>query len=208
MSAELFEAIERHELPRLVKLLSDGADPNAANPDQSGWRPLKLAVSELVEGGPIEAIVLLLQYGAIADGCYDPSGSTPLILAAQDRLLEAARLLLAAGANPNACDDEGDSPLRLSAERGDYDMAALLIAYGANQTINSAGGLSGMSALGWAVWKLDLPMVDLLMRSGADPKATDADRIVADDHLPPRTESNAEMWDTVAARLGIAGQQR
>ena len=202
MSAELFEAIDRHELPRLAKLLADGADPNAANPIHPGWGPLKLAVDELTQAHQQSFCcrmgVWLSRFRA---------GSTPLIVAAQYRLLEAARLLLAAGANSNARDDEGDSPLRLSAERSDHGMAALLLTCGATETVNEAGGISGMSALGWAVYKLDLPMVDLLLRAGADPKVTDADRMAAGDHLPPRTESNAEMWDVVAARLGVTSQR-
>lgn len=202
MESGLFNAIEEHDLGRLAAMLKSGADPNAEPSDQPSWVPLKLAVGELADGGPIEAVILLLRHGAVADGGGEPGGATALILAAMDGQLEAARLLLAAGGDPNVVDDEGDSPLRLCAERGDRDMAALLLLCGADRTIERAGGLSGNTALGWAAAKLDLPMIELLLRAGADSGTTDADRERPSDHLPPRTPENAALWDAAAVLLG------
>jgi uncharacterized protein len=126
MSLELFEAIERHDLPSLAALLAAGADPNADHPAQPSWVPLKAAVEELAEGGPIGAVVLLLRHGAVVDGGRAPGGATPLIVAALNRQAEAIRILLAAGVNPRARDDEGDTPLSLCVRSGDLMTADLL----------------------------------------------------------------------------------
>lgn len=131
MSLELFDAIERHDAARLVALLADGADPNAGHPDQPAWVPLKAAVEELSTGGGLTAVVLLLRYGAVADGGRIPGGATPLLVAALNRQAEAMRLLLAAGADPAIRDDEGDTALALCERAGDWAGAALLRLCGA-----------------------------------------------------------------------------
>ena len=201
MSAELFAAIEKHDLDRLAALLSRGADPNAVKPDWPGWLALHAAVNELEEGGSVEAVVLLLRHGASVDGLDPSRDATPLLMALFRNQLEAARMLLAAGANPNVVGSEGDSPLRWCVERGDTEMAATLLRCGATGTINDAGGPSGMSALGRAASRLDVATVTLLLGAGADPKALDADRRTALERLPPRDPDTPEAWDAVAALL-------
>lgn len=127
MSLDLFDAIERHDSSRVAMLLSSGADPNAHHPGQPSWVPLKAAA----EDGVLGAVVLLLRYGAKPDGGQEPSGATPLIVAALNGHAEVARLLLAAGADPSIRDDEGDTPLALSIRNGDDATAELLRLCGA-----------------------------------------------------------------------------
>jgi len=145
--------------------------------------------------------MLLLRYGANANA-IDPSRTAiPLLVAVRCRLVEAARLLLACGANPNVRDDEGDSPLRMSVERGDHEMAKMLLICGAEKTIHEWGGMSGMNALGRAAWRLDIPMIELLLRAGADPEVLDLDRCKAFERLPQREESDPQKWEAAAALL-------
>jgi hypothetical protein len=86
-------------------------------------------------------------------------------------------------------------------EQGEHELAALLLRCGATQTIDESGGLSGMTALGRAASQLDIPMLELLLRAGADPLVLDADRQTAREHLPPRTPHNQQSWDAAAALL-------
>ncbi len=58
-----------------------------------------------------------------------------------------------------------------------------------------------MSALGRAASRLDVPMLELLLRAGADPEALDLDRQRARERLPSRDSENQEAWDAVAALL-------
>lgn len=201
MSIELFEATEQHDLSRLVSLLSRGADPNATRAEGPGWRPLHTAIEELEHGGSIEALVLLLRHGAAVDGWDAKRDTTPLLMALFRHQLEAVRMLLAAGADPNVVGGEGDSPLRWSVEHDDFETAAMLLRCGATKTIDSAGGASGMSALGRAASQLNVPMIDLLLRAGADPDALDADHQIALERLPPRDTKDPQVWAAAAALL-------
>ena len=160
---------------------------------------MKSAAEEMAEGLSADALVLLLRHGARVDGGGNPGDATPLIVAALNSQVEAVRLLHAAGAKPNVRDDEGDSPLRLSVEKKHRQMAMALLLCGAD--VHDSGGFSGMSALGRAAWNLDIPMIELLLAAGADPDVLDSDRQTARQHLPPRAESDPQVWDAVAALL-------
>lgn len=202
MSTELFEAIEKHDLDRLSALLSGGADPNASKPEWPGWPALHAAINQLEEGGPIEALLLLLRHGASANGPSTPQDAPPLLMALFRNQPEAVRLLLAAGADPNLAGSEGDSPLRWCVEQGDRAMAAMLLRCGARRTLDEPGGPSGMTALGLAARRLDIPMLELLLQAGAAPEALDADRRTARQHLPPRSPENSQAWEAAVALLG------
>ncbi len=68
---------------------------------------------------------------------------SPLHVAARYGSVEAARLLLAAGVNPNVVDKQGNTPLMLAAASGGekaYDMVSLLLAHGANPALRNYVG--------------------------------------------------------------------
>jgi|SRR5579859_862290 len=115
---------------------------------------------------------------------------------------EAVRILLAAGADPNVVGDEGDSPLCLSVEANDQEMAALLLRCGADKTINQAGAVTGgMTALQVAAYRLNLPMIKLLLAAGADP-AVNLPYGSAQQCLPPRETADPQAWDEAMTLLG------
>lgn len=198
--AALFAAIESHDLDRLGELLAGGSDPSALKSTPPGWAALHEAIEQLEAGGPIEALVLLMRYGARVDS---DGGDTPLLMALYREQPQAVQLLLAGGADPNVRGPEGDSPLRVCAERGDVAMAETLLRCGARATIDDSGGPAGASALGIAARRLDLPMITLLLRWGADPSARDADYQIARERLPPRTPENAAARDAAERMLGM-----
>ena len=185
---DLFTAIESHDLDRIAELLSGNIDLNVLRPDQLGWTPLHESIEQLEDGGSIEALVMLLRHGALVNTWDADHESTPLLIALFREQPNAVHLLLAAGADPNVVGSEGDSPLRWYVEQGDYDGAAMLLRCGATETIDGFGGPSGMTALGRAAHRLDLRMIELLLRAGADPEALDADRFTARRRLPPYNE--------------------
>jgi hypothetical protein len=209
LSTELFEAIKRHDLNDLARLLKNGAGPDAAQPRhfrwsplQEGWHTLYAAIEELEEGGSIEALVLLLRYGASVEGWRHPEhNDSPLLMALFRDQVEAVRVLLAAGADPNVEGCEGDTPLRWSAEHGDISMAAILLRCGATNTIDNAGGPTGRTALGWAAHSLNIPMVELLLDFGASVYAFDADHRTARMRMSTRDASNGQTWDIIAQKL-------
>lgn len=79
-------------------------------------------------------------------------------------------------------------------------MAETLLRCDATDTIDDAGGPAGASALGIAARRLDVPMIELLLRWGADPESLDVDRMTARQRLPPSTPANAQ-WRDLAERL-------
>lgn len=194
MSEALIDAIEAGEVDRLAELLAAGADPNATVVSryyalEERLTPLLVAVRELQPpsdqepGRPIDAVVLLLRYGADVNLWDEEHSSTPVLNAVFVNNIEAVRILLAAGADPNVRDDEGDSPLRLCAQNGYLEMARLLLHCGASKSIHEAGGSAGMNALGLAATWLHVDMVRLLLAHGADPHVQDIDRMTVFDHL-------------------------
>ena len=186
MSEAFIEAIESGNVDRVAELLAAGADANATVISryydlEFRLTPLLAAVRSLQTPGapepgcPIDTIVLLLRFGADVNRWDEDHSSTPLITAVFNGHIEAAWILLAAGADPNVCDDEGGSPLRFCAEKGYLEMARLLLLCGANKTIHEGGAPSGMNALGYAATRLHVDIVRLLLAHGADPLIGDAD---------------------------------
>lgn len=185
MSDTLLEAIQSRDVGRLAALLAAGADPNERGKSRYSDNleaPLAAAIGELESvdpdsPGPIDAVVLLLRYGASVKDGDTSADANPLLMAVLIKHLEAVRLLLARGADPNVCDNEGTSPLRVCAQEGLLEMAQLLLQCGADKTIDEAGGPTGMNALGWAATRFDVEMVRLLLAHGANPTARDHDKM-------------------------------
>jgi ankyrin repeat protein len=201
MSDDIFKAIEQHDLDRLASLLSGATDPNMVQSREPRWRPLHAAIEELEQGGTIETLILLLRYGADVDAWDTNHAATPLLMALFRSQREATRILLARGASANVVGCEGDSPLRWAVEKDDLETAAMLLRCGAAKTINDARGVSGMTALGRAVSHLNIPMINLLLDAGADPKALDADHRTAHQRLPRREDVDPQVWDLAVAKL-------
>lgn len=94
--------------------------------DGAGYWPLK----SFAEKGDSEAVDWLLRHGATPD--FTSTGETALHSAVANNHLECARLLLAAGANPNQQDVDGCVPMWGVASDA---MLDLLLAHGADPTI-------------------------------------------------------------------------
>lgn len=97
----------------------------------------------------------------------EQGGGTALLFAARNGALDAARVLVAAKANPNDASADGTSALVMAAHSGHGALATFLLEHGANP--NLAG--SGYTALHAAVLRGDLALVKALLAHGASPSA-------------------------------------
>ncbi len=198
MSTEiLFTAIEQQNMNELATLLKEGTDPDTINNNKWGWSPLHAAIEELESGGPLEALILLLRSGANTETWDETKTSTPLLMALFRNQNEAARLLLAAGANPDVVGSEGDTPLLWCMENNNLDIVKTLLLCGLSETINNCDAISGKNALGIAAASLNVDMVDHLIRAGANPSLLDANYKKPAEYLPERTEENKNDHDEI-----------
>jgi hypothetical protein len=152
----------------------------------SSWRALKAEIDRL-NGGSAPAFFEACEKGDIGKLgdllAKDPSlvrtknvdadhgGWTRLHTAAQAGHLEAVRILLARGADPNAR-EEGDNtyPLHWAAARKNVDMVRALLDAGGD--VNGFGDVHGLDTIGWACVYREpgddpLPVANLLIERGA-----------------------------------------
>ena len=205
MAMDLFSAIEAHDTRVLTELLRQGADPDVIKPTWIRHRPLHAAIIEIEDGGPLEAIDILLSFGADINATYpDIGGMTPLMIALGNKLFGVARHLVNAGADPNVGSDEEDTPLQICISGQHYDMARFLLEKGATKTLNAGGEFMGRSPLGSAVSILDLTMADILLKAGADPTARDKDGAIPAKYIPPPSTGNTAERQAMLNLLNAA----
>ncbi|KAJ3097279.1 phosphate system positive regulatory protein pho81 [Phlyctochytrium bullatum] len=122
----LFNALEAGNcnLKILRLLLEHGAGMTRHN----GCSAVHLAVKL----GDIEALKLLLEFGADVEDCSNADLMTPLALAVMEEKSECIRVLLDAGANVDTLNDHEDSALLWACKKGCLDTARILIDRGAN----------------------------------------------------------------------------
>jgi ankyrin repeat protein len=152
-----------------------------------------VAINQLEEGGDLDTVLLLLNHRADVNAWDFGHNVTPLLLAIFNEQLHVVEILLKAGADPNVRNCEGDSPLRVCVEHGHLLTAQLLLKAAATKTVDEWGGLRGLTPLGMAAQKLDLPMLELLLDAGANPHALDEDYKTARERLPEANSLNASL---------------
>ncbi|AKT43314.1 ankyrin repeat domain-containing protein [Chondromyces crocatus] len=175
------------------------------------------------EGGQATLVKLALDRGQPADSPGGYWKRTPLAAAAAAGALDAVKLLLDAGADPNAKDGDGKSPVRLAVDRSAHDVAQLLVSRGGraerkelfehaacgelarvqalldervNPDVRAQLGRTSLheaAALGHAA------VVDALLQAGADPNLTD------DDGFTPLMDASDFGHAPIAAALLDAG---
>lgn len=150
----------RHQGAAAVQtLLSDGADPNAAEPD--GTSALHWAVHE----DDLESAKLLIRRNANPKAA-NRYGMTPLSLACRNGSVAMVELLLTAGADPNSTLPGGETPLMTAARAGSVATVRALIARGAD--VHAKEPKFGQTALMWAAADGHAETVQALVAAGAD----------------------------------------
>ena len=159
-AAELPDAAEKQDWPRVDSLLSAKSDVNAAQAD--GTTPLHWAAyhdrDALVEK--------LLAAGAKAE-VANRYGITPLLLACQNGSEKIVRALLDAGADANITQRGGETALMVAARTGRPAPVKLLLEKGAKV---DAQDRTGQTALMWAAADGHAEVISLLVAKGADVK--------------------------------------
>src|SRR6185295_2738524 len=147
--------------PEAVKLLLDrGGNPNARE-TTNGETALMWAAAEnhpevvrvlASHGAELNARSLALQYKQDRFGLEGvqtilPKGNwTPLMYAAREGSLEAAKALAETGAELNLTDPDGYTAMILSIINGHYDTAAMLVEKGADPEIADSAGMAALYA--------------------------------------------------------------
>jgi ankyrin repeat protein len=138
-------------------LLRAGADP--MHRDAKGFTPLHFAAGR----GMVDIVGALLPHCELDAAAAN--GQTPLSIAALEGHGEVARLLLEAGANPNAQDARGFTPAMTITAKSAPALREF-IRVGADFSIRS---LDGHTALHMAAWRGDVEVMRLLLGvSGMD----------------------------------------
>ncbi|MBO0904336.1 ankyrin repeat domain-containing protein [Jiella sonneratiae] len=104
-------------------------------------------------------------------------GDSLLMLASYHGHLDATRILLEKGADPERRNDRGQAPLAGAAFKGEMDIARLLLDHGA--AVDGSGD-DGRTALMTAAMFDRIAMVELFVERGADIEARAADGVTAE----------------------------
>lgn len=135
--ARLINAAKTGNAGLLSQVLAEGANPRFAEPQQQNT-----ALHLAAKVGSAPCIELLLRAGADANATNSVS-ATPLIYAAQQGHLDAARALLASGARKDVLTRKGKSALALAEEKNHAAVVALL-----NGTAGAGPAAGGFGAGG------------------------------------------------------------
>lgn len=167
--------------PDTVKvLLGHGADARAQMAENHASTPRWTALDAAVVMNDTVSLKLLLENHADPNATFDHSDrgnvyerdSTPLILAANYKHLENARILLAHKADVNARDSQGTTALWIAISKSDQPMVELLLDNGADANIGYEYA-NGWTVLHSIVRDGKKDLAELLLARGANVNATD-----------------------------------
>ena len=203
--------------PEVVKLLLDrGADPNAKE-STNGETALMWAAAQnhpdavrvlASHGAALNARSLPLQYKTDRFGLEGvltilPRGNwTPLMFAAREGSLDAAKALAEVGADLNLTDPESYTAMVISIINGHYDTAAMLVEKGAKPEL---GDSSGMGAL-YAAVDMNTPAEiygNPPLKSTSRIRAIDLMKVLLDHGANP----NAQLTATTVQRVHTPGDR-
>lgn len=158
---------ELREISLFESLFSAGADMNAL--DSIGDNPIRIAV----ESSSPRMVEWLLKHGSKPD-IPNRFNTRPLYYAVDSRMVETTRLLLEAGADPNAKFWRGNQSTYLctAASESYFDIVRLLLKYGADPNEPDFKGSAPLHYAAASSWPNEGGWcVEDLLKAGANPKA-------------------------------------
>jgi ankyrin repeat protein len=196
-ASQVADAVMNRDATTLRELIATEADVN--EPQLDGSTALHWAAHH----DDLAAAELLIRSGA-AVSAANRTGATPMRLAAINGSAAMVRLLLDAGADPNApLTDDGDTALMMAARTGLTEPVELLIERGAD--VDAVESWGGTTALMWAIAEHHPHVVDVLIRAGAEvnvlSKAVWGRARGAEGRAPEDLEAEAEAVDYANGRL-------
>src|SRR5215831_3127286 len=158
----LLEAAESGDRATAIRLLGQGANPNAQSADGA------TAVMYASANADLDLVRALIKAGANVKlkNRFGTSALTEAAIIGSAPIIDA---LLKAGADPNTKNPEGETPLMAVARSGKLEAATRLLDAGADVNVKEDWG--GQSALMWAAAQSQAEMVKLLAARGADVNA-------------------------------------
>ncbi|KAK4462623.1 ankyrin repeat-containing domain protein [Cladorrhinum samala] len=162
-------AAEESRLDIVKVLVAEGADTSLA--DYDGVPPLLYAS----KAGKDDIAEFLLSVGHSSLAARDLTGRTALSWAAERSTLDFVKLLAAEGGDTSLADYNGVPPLLYASRAGNADVVEYLLSV--NHGAVAARDSRGRTALSWAVEKLPLDVVKLLIANGADMSLADEEGI-------------------------------
>lgn len=124
-----------------------------------------------IQDGKNDDAVTLFKGNPTLVNARDLDGQTALIAAIDNRDRQWAGYLLQQGADPNLTGKDGETPLLAAARVGFEEAAEWLVGLGAKVDAANRGGETPLII---AVQRRQLPIVRLLIKSGADPDKADS----------------------------------
>src|SRR5215471_675865 len=158
----LLEAAESGDRATAMRLLGQGANPNAQSADGA------TAVMYASANADLDLVRSLIKAGANVKlkNRFGTSALTEAAIIGSAPIIDA---LLKAGADLNTKNPEGETPLMAVARSGKLEAATRLLDAGAD--VNAKEDWGGQSALMWAAAQSQAEMVKLLASRGADVNA-------------------------------------
>ncbi len=161
-AVDLIDAVRNQDSSTVQSLLTDGADPNARQPD--GATALHWAAYR----DNAELVATLLDSGADVDA-VNRLGASALYIAAKSGNGDLIEQLLKAGARPDVALELGETPLMTASQTGSVKGVRLLLAAGAD--VNVRENSRNQTALMWAAAQGHTEVARLLIAAGADLEA-------------------------------------
>lgn len=130
----IFYAVEQNQPDALRTLIALGADVNAQ--DETGVTPLMRATAK----DYADCVKILLKNKKINPYLTDKEGRSALTYSAYAPGIASAKLLIAAGANPNALDNTNNTPLMNAIKAKNNHAALYFIQQGTDLTVANTSG--------------------------------------------------------------------
>lgn len=146
----------------LKRLIYLGANPNTRN--KSGGAPVLNALCSC--GWNRSTFETLLAGGLNVNAVIDSNFSRPLHRVVRNNDLDAAKLLVEAGANVNARDKRRRTPVFSAIDTSNMEMLQFLMRAGINLNLED---MYNMTALDYALTRDDDDIIKVLIKSGARP---------------------------------------